>query len=79
MFTVYVLRDKNGKVYKGQTNNLSRRISEHIGGRTFSTSYLHDLQVVYTEEYATREEAVKREKYLKTAAGRKFLKQKMRV
>lgn len=79
MFTVYVLKDKNGRIYKGQTNNLNRRLSEHAAGKNPSTSYLEDLQVVYTESYGTREEAVKREKYLKTAAGRRFLKIKLRA
>jgi predicted GIY-YIG superfamily endonuclease len=32
------------------------------------------LRLVYTEEFATFEEARQREKYFKTAAGRRFLK-----
>jgi len=35
--------------------------------------------IVYFEEFETREEAIKREKYFKTAAGRKFLKNKISV
>jgi putative endonuclease len=35
--------------------------------------------LVYFEEFQTREEAIKREKYFKTAAGRKFLKTKIKV
>jgi putative endonuclease len=33
--------------------------------------------LVYFEEFQTREEAIKREKYFKSAAGRKFLKSKL--
>jgi predicted GIY-YIG superfamily endonuclease len=32
MYTVYVLQDENGKIYKGFTNNLARRFSEHVNG-----------------------------------------------
>jgi hypothetical protein len=37
-----------------------------------------ELKIVYTEEYSNLKEARLREVYLKTAAGRKFLKTKMR-
>jgi putative endonuclease len=33
--------------------------------------------IVYSEEYETRKEAIAREKYFKTAAGRRFLKDKI--
>ena len=74
MFTTYVLRDNKGKIYKGVTNNFARRLNEHRSGHTETTSRMVDLKLVYREEYATFEEARKRELYLKSAAGRKFLK-----
>ncbi|MCX6736225.1 MAG: GIY-YIG nuclease family protein [Candidatus Parcubacteria bacterium] len=74
MFTVYVLKDIKGNFYKGMTNNLQRRISEHRRGHTQTTSRMHQLEIVYKEEHNTFEEARKRELYLKTGAGRKFLK-----
>ena len=77
-FIVYVLKDSNGHFYKGLTNNLKRRLTEHRSGHTKTTSKMRDLKVVYTEEYVTFEEARKRELYLKSAAGRKFLKKKLR-
>jgi putative endonuclease len=74
MYVVYVLKDKKDKLYKGLTNNLARRLGEHKSGHTKTTSNMQDLRVVYTEEYLTFEEARAREKYFKTAAGRRFLK-----
>jgi len=74
MFTVYELKDKYGKLYKGYTNNLERRLREHRAGHTITTMKMEDINVVYTEKYDTFEEARKRELYLKSAAGRKFLK-----
>ncbi len=35
------------------------------------------FNIIYLEVFSTREEAIKREKYFKSAAGRKFLKSKM--
>ena len=76
-FTVYVLRDELGKHYKGLTNNLLRRLSEHRNGKTQTTSRMSNLVVVYTEEYDNFITARRRELYLKSAAGRKFLKNKL--
>ncbi|MFA6520503.1 MAG: GIY-YIG nuclease family protein [Candidatus Paceibacterota bacterium] len=77
MFITYVLKDKKGKLYKGMTNNLVRRLAEHFSGHTITTSKMIGLQLVYKEEYDTFEEARKRELYFKSAAGRRFLKLKM--
>ncbi len=77
MFYTYVLKDDKGVFYKGMTNNLKRRLVEHVSGHTFTTSRMKNLTLVYKEEYDTFEEARKRELYLKSAAGRKFLKLKM--
>ena len=77
MYTVYVLKDEKGRLYKGVTNNLRRRLAEHRRGDTKSTLHLKNLKVVYTEEYTIFEEARKREVYFKTASGRRFLKIKL--
>ena len=74
MYTVYVLKDINGKFYKGMTNNLLRRLKEHRSGQTITTSRMANFSVVYKEEFEKVENARKRELYLKSAAGRRFLK-----
>jgi len=73
MYTVYVLRNSVGKMYKGMTNDLVRRLREHKSGHTITTSKMGEINVVYTEQYQSFEAARKRELYLKSAAGRKFL------
>ena len=73
-YTVYVLQDNLGKLYKGVTNNLPRRLKEHQLGHTRTTRKMKDLAMVYSEVYDDWVEARRREKYLKTAAGRRFLK-----
>ncbi|MEI6296660.1 MAG: GIY-YIG nuclease family protein [bacterium] len=74
MFTVYVLRSEDGRLYKGMTNNLVRRFKEHGCGKTKTTSTMQNLKIVYTEEYENFDGARSRELYLKTASGRRFLK-----
>jgi len=78
MYVVYVLRDNRSQLYKGMTNNLARRIAEHRRGKTKTTSRMNNLNIVYLEEYEGFDEARKREVYLKTAAGRRFLKNKLK-
>ena len=74
MYTVYILKDNDGKLYKGYTNNLSRRLREHRAGHTFTTHNMKGLEVIYQEEYTDALAARKRELYLKSAAGRRYLK-----
>ena len=75
LYTVYVLEsERDGSFYKGFTQDLAQRLKQHNAGRTKSTRAKIPWRVVYTETYSTREEARNREKYLKTAAGRRFLK-----
>ena len=73
-YFVYVLQDENGKLYKGMTNDLERRLVEHKRGKTITTSKMSKLSVEYFETFDSFEEARKRELYFKTAAGRRFLK-----
>jgi putative endonuclease len=64
-------------LYIGMTGNLERRLREHRAGRTRTTARMGPLAIVHTENFATIEEARKREIYLKTAAGRRYLKQQL--
>lgn len=74
MYSVYVLRNNNENVYKGMTNNLPQRLREHKKGKTTTTRRMKDIELVYTEEYDTFDDARRRELYFKTAAGKRFLK-----
>ncbi len=79
MYTVYVLKDSNNKFYKGVTNNLQRRLAEHRRGKTKATRSMNNIAVVYTEKFDNFKEARAREVYFKTAAGRRFLKGKIKI
>lgn len=74
MFYVYVLKSTTAKKhYIGQTSDLQKRLQEHNSGESKYTSAYIPWELVYSEEYETRSEAMKREKYLKSYPGRKWL------
>lgn len=76
-YNVYVLQSEDGKRYTGMTNNLSRRMKEHDSGHTKTTRIMKGLKLIYKEELEDRKSARIRELYLKSSAGRKFLKKIM--
>ncbi len=79
-YFAYILYSANyNRFYKGHCENLEERINQHNHGQTKSTKPFIPWEVVYYEEFEHREEAIKREKYFKTAAGRRFLKQKIKI
>ena len=74
----YVLKSKiKDFYYKGFCKNLEIRLSEHNSGMTKSIKAYIPFEIVYYEEYSTIGEALKKEKYWKSAAGRKYLKNKI--
>jgi len=77
-YFVYVIESAEGSRYTGQTPDLERRLKEHNGGNSHSTKHGSSWRIVYHEQFGTRGEAMKREKYLKTGAGRDFLKRHFR-
>ena len=75
MVFVYVLySDKFDRYYVGMSTNVNRRLSEHNLRKIKSTKAFSPWKVIYIEEFNTRIEARLREKYLKSAAGRKWRK-----
>jgi len=75
MYYVYVLKSqKDNKLYTGHTENLKRRLSQHNSGKVKSTSTRRPFILVYSETFPTRSEARWKERFLKTAWGKKQLK-----
>jgi len=66
-FIVYILRTSSNTLYIGQTNNLEKRLKEHKEHKR-GAKYMRafdSFELVYTEEFGTRSEAMKREIQLK--------------
>ena len=73
---VYILKSSlDGSFYVGMSSNIGQRLRSHNTGKVKSTKSRVPWTVVHSEEYQTNGEARKREKYYKTAAGRRFRKE----
>ena len=74
-FTVYILFSEMCKrTYVGQTQDVASRLKLHNAGRVFSTRGCLPWRLIYQEQCCSRGEATKREQWLKTRSGRRFMK-----
>jgi putative endonuclease len=76
MFTVYVLYSSAfDKIYVGYTSDIEQRLISHneLGKKGWTIKF-RPWTLVYREDYVSKAEAMKREKELKTAAGRNFIR-----
>jgi len=72
----YVLLCDDGSLYKGKTNNIERRMNEHLSGAGAEHTKKHKpIELVHLESFETEKGAIEREKYLKSGIGREWLKQ----
>ena len=79
MAWVYVLKSvRFAKTYTGSTTDLNRRLKEHNSGRHPYTKRYLPWSMVYSESVADLPSARVREKYLKSAAGRRFIKRQLK-
>lgn len=63
---VYMLRCKDGSLYTGWTNDLRHRLEMHRSGKGAKyTRGRGPLELVYSEELESREEALHREAQIK--------------
>ena len=79
MFYVYVLHStKDDGFYIVFSTNLRARLKQHQDGKSFATSHRGPWKLIYYEAYTEREDAEGREQFLKSGAGRRFLRAQLR-
>ena len=79
MFYVYLLHSvRDAGLYIGYSSNLRQRLSEHREGASRATSYRGPWNLIYYEAYTEEADAIGRERYLKSGAGRKLLRSQLR-
>jgi len=77
-YYTYVLKSrKDGRFYIGWSEDLRLRVEQHNKGQVEATRGRRPLELIYYEACLSREEAIKREKSLKTGFGRKYLKRRI--
>jgi putative endonuclease len=76
---VYVLESqKDGKFYVGYTKDLQKRLEEHNSGRVPSTKERRPMTLIYWEGCMSQKDATRREKYLKTTWGKRYIKGRLK-
>lgn len=77
-YYVYVIQStKDKNFYVGYTNNIKKRIEEHNNGHVESTKSRIPFKLIYWEGCMSQKDALKREKYLKTAWGKRYIKNRI--
>ena len=71
MYQVYIIRSiKFGRYYVGSAANAKMRLDlEHNKGKVKSTKAYLPWELIHTEEFTTRAEAVRRERQIKSYKG----------
>ncbi len=76
-FFVYVIKSSEGYYYTGMTEDLERRLSEHNNKtKSFWTKRGTDWEIIYYEEFDTRQDALKRELWIEEWTRKEVIKRK---
>lgn len=75
LYYTYVLTSKtDDNYYVGSCDDINARLREHNIGRVQSTKHRKPLKIIYYEACLSRSSARKREQYLKTSWGKRYIK-----
>jgi putative endonuclease len=79
MYYSYVLQsEKDNGFYIGFTKDLKLRFEQHTKGQVESTKNRRPLKLIYYEACLNQNDATKREKYLKTYHGKRFIHNRLK-
>ncbi len=79
MVYTYVLQSKiDKKFYTGYTKDLKQRFEQHNKGLVESTKGRRPFELIYYEACLNSEDALHREKYLKSYHGKAYLKRRLK-
>jgi len=76
-FTYILYSPSHNKTYVGCNNNWTSRLEEHNAGKVKATLASRPWIVVLVEEHETMMDARRRERYLKSSAGRRWMKKEL--
>ena len=67
MYFLYLIQCFDGSIYTGITNDLERRFGEHKNKKGGHYTASHKVEkIIYTEQFPTKSEALKREAEIKS-------------
>jgi putative endonuclease len=77
-FVYVIISESTGETYTGQTCDLNRRLAEHndlnYHGTLHTKRRKGPWRLLHCEEYDTRAEAMKRERWFKSGSGYRYIK-----
>ena len=76
-YTDVLLSKRDRRFYTGCTDDVQKRVLEHNAGRVRSTAHRVPLELIYYEACPNRGDAMRRERFLKTGKGKRFLKNRL--
>lgn len=77
-YTYILISKKTGGFYTGATANLRERVTEHNKGLVPSTKYRRPLELIYFEACLNKDDAFRRERYLKSGMGKRYLRNRLK-
>lgn len=77
-YTYVLLSEQDGRLYTGSSGDLRARFRDHNAGRVHSTAYRRPLKLLYYEACLGAADARRRERFLKTGKGKRYLKNRLK-
>ncbi|PKL48963.1 MAG: excinuclease ABC subunit C [Planctomycetes bacterium HGW-Planctomycetes-1] len=77
-YTYYLKCVKDETFYTGCTNDLRKRLKEHNQGKVFYTKHRLPVELIYFEACLNKSDDYRRERYLKTGMGKRYLKNRLK-
>jgi len=77
-YTYVLVCEKTWTFYTGATGDLRKRLEQNRNGEVFFTRNKGPIQLVYYEACLNRDDAFRRERYLKTGMGKRFIKNRIK-
>jgi len=79
LYYTYVIQSlKDNKWYTGVTDNLRKRFNKHNTGKVSSTKGRRPFKLIYYEACLNKNDAMAREKFLKSGMGKRYLKNRLK-
>jgi len=77
-YTYVLLSEQDGRFYTGSSGDLRARIRDHNAGRVHSTAHRRPLKLLYYEACLDAVDALRRERFLKTGKGKRYLNNRLK-
>lgn len=65
--------------YTGYSRDLKERFKKHTSGKVFSTKHRGLMELIYFEASLNEFDAKRRERFLKSGPGKKYLKNRLQL